>query len=83
VGEYKMPGVRRGCRTRLVHKGRTVGYALRTRDGVKPVFVSPGHMADLKSSAALALSCCTRYRLPEPSREAHRLSNLARSRAQT
>jgi deoxyribonuclease V len=80
VGEFKMPGERRGCKTRLIHDGRTVGYAVRTRDAVKPVFVSPGHMADLKSSAALVLSCCTGYRLPEPSREAHRLSNLARAR---
>ena len=44
---------------------------LRTRTGVKPVFVSPGHMADFETSCRLVLDCCTRYRLPEPTRLAH------------
>lgn len=80
VGEYDGPGQARGSTSPLVHEGGTVGLALRTRQGVKPVFVSVGHLADLDSAARLALSCCGRFRIPEPIREAHRLANLARRR---
>lgn len=78
VGDFSEPGPERGASSPLALEGRTVGLALRTRRGVKPVFVSVGHLADLESAAWLALSCCGRYRLPEPIREAHRLANLAR-----
>jgi deoxyribonuclease V len=49
-------------------KGEKIGEVLRTRDGVKPVYVSPGHLADFKTSTRLVLRCCTKYRLPEPTR---------------
>jgi len=68
VGTHAEPGTRRGCKTRLLDHGEQIGTVLRTRDGVKPVFVSPGHLADITSSTRLVLSCCTRYRLPEPTR---------------
>jgi deoxyribonuclease V len=77
VGEYEEPGEKRGSRTDLLFKGERVGVALRTRDGVKPVFVSVGHLVELDSAADFVLTCC-RYRLPEPARAAHRLSNIAR-----
>jgi len=78
VGEYDEPGEKRGGSTDLVFKGERVGVALRTRDRVKPVFVSVGHMVELDSAADFVLTCCTRYRLPEPARAAHELSNAAR-----
>ena len=78
VGEYEMPAPARGSRSPLIFRGSVVGWALRTRDGVKPVFVSPGHLVDLDSACRLALSCCVRYRLPEPLRAAHRICNEAR-----
>lgn len=81
VGECCEPGRRRESVRRLVHEGEVVGAALRTRDGVKPVFVSPGHRADLPTSVSLVLSLCTRYRLPEPAREAHRLTREMRRMA--
>jgi len=68
VGSYREPGRRRGCRTRLLDGDERIGTVLRTRDGVKPVFVSPGHLADCDSAAWLVLACCSRYRLPEPTR---------------
>ena len=78
VGEYDEPAQERGSTSPLRHMGETVGLALRTRSGVRPVFVSVGHRVDLESAARLALACCGRFRLPEPIREAHRIANLSR-----
>jgi deoxyribonuclease V len=50
--------------------GEQVGAALRTRDGVKPVFVSVGHRIDLASACALVLALANTFRLPEPTRRA-------------
>jgi deoxyribonuclease V len=73
VGEYREPGLKRGARSRLVYEGRLVGSVLRTRTGVKPVFVSVGHEIDLVAAVKLVLRCATRFRLPEPTRLADRL----------
>ncbi|RME80059.1 MAG: endonuclease V, partial [Caldilineae bacterium] len=53
---------------------RVIGAVLRTRAGVKPLFVSPGHLIDVATAASLTLDCCPRYRLPEPLRAAHHLA---------
>lgn len=58
--------------------GEVLGMALRTRAGVAPVYVSIGHRISLEDAVALVLACAPRYRLPEPLREAHRLSNRIR-----
>jgi len=50
---------------------RVIGAALRTQVDVKPLYVSPGHLIDLPHSIEFVLSCCRKYRLPEPLREAH------------
>ena len=71
VGEHGPVGERRGSRTNLYHGGEHIGAVLRTRDGVKPLFVSPGHLIDFAASEHLVLACCTRFRLPEPQRLAH------------
>jgi len=80
VGEYREPGLRRGSQSPLVHAGEAVGAVLRTRDGVRPVFVSVGHRVDLATAVALVLSLCSRYRLPDPARRAHELCRLLRRR---
>lgn len=72
VGEYPPPGPARGSRSPLVHRGELVGAALRTRDSVKPVYVSAGHDIDLPSAIRVALQCSSGYRLPEPVRLADR-----------
>ena len=80
VGEYAEPGPEKGQWSPLIYKKQQVGAVLRTRDNVKPVFVSPGHLIDLHSSIAIVLQSLTQYRLPEPIRRADHLSNeLART----
>jgi deoxyribonuclease V len=74
VGEHRAPGWRRGGRARLVHRGEVVGACVRTRDGVRPVYVSIGHRTDLESAVRIALACACRYRLPEPIRAADQLA---------
>jgi len=71
IGEHGEPGRRKGSRAELRDGDERIGVVLRTRTDVKPVFVSPGHRADIETSAELVLRCCTRYRLPEPTRRAH------------
>ena len=77
-GEHGAPGRYKGDRVPLLVDGEELGTLLTTRDQVKPLFVSPGHLLDLDSAAALALSCTNRYRLPEPTRLAHQLTNRLR-----
>lgn len=72
VGEHREPGVRRGARTPLRHRGEAIGAVLRSRDGVRPIYVSIGHRIDLATAVRIVLRCCTRYRLPEPIRAADR-----------
>lgn len=74
VGEYAMPEQTAGSSMPLVHNGEQVGAVLRTREAVKPIFVSVGHGVDLASALEVALTCCKGYRLPQPLRLAHHLA---------
>ncbi len=74
VGTHGEVGLVRGDHTPLFHGGRRVGTVLRTRDDVKPLYVSPGHLVDHVASRRLALACVSRYRLPEPTRWADRMA---------
>lgn len=78
TGEHAEPGPCRGDRAPLVHRGERVGTALRTRDRVRPVFISVGHLVDLRAAERLALECAIRFRLPEPARRADALVSRAR-----
>jgi deoxyribonuclease V len=64
----------KGSRVPLVDDGETVGCVLRTRTEVNPVYVSVGHRVTLAGATALALDCSPRYKIPEPTRQAHKLS---------
>jgi deoxyribonuclease V len=77
VGEYEPVGEERGARSPLIDSGETVGAVLRTRTGVKPVFVSVGHRIDLDTACALTLRLTPRYRLPETTRAADHACRLA------
>jgi len=75
-GEHDEPGRLRGQVAELRsprEAGTVIGAVVRTRTGVKPVYVSPGHLIDVPKAVEYALGCCTRYRLPETTRRAHRL----------
>ena len=70
IGTHTGPPADAGGFSDLLDKGERIGIVLRTRDGVRPVFISIGHRVDLASARALALACVTRYRIPEPTRQA-------------
>lgn len=76
TGTYREPPSEKGAWTPLLDGEETIGAVLRTRTGVKPVYVSPGHRISLKTAVELTLACTTRYRLPETTRQAHRLASL-------
>ncbi len=67
-------GAAKGSRVPLEHRGETVGVALRTRDRTNPVYVSIGHRMTLEDAVRLTLDCSPRYKIPEPTRRAHKLS---------
>ena len=70
-GKYVVPGEKPGDYSEIVDNGETIGVALRTRAGVKPVYVSTGHLIGLEPAIYWVLECCRDYRLPEPTRLAH------------
>ncbi|MFJ3223414.1 endonuclease V [Streptomyces sp. NPDC086783] len=74
---YEEPGARRGSASPLLADGEEVGRALRTRDAVKPVFVSVGHRVDLDTACAHTLALTPEYRLPESTRRADALCRRA------
>lgn len=77
VGEHRAPPARRGAWAPLVDRGERIGAVLRTRAGVKPVYVSIGHRVSLETAVRYVMACTLRYRLPEPLRWAHRLAGAA------
>lgn len=78
VGDFSMPGPRIGDRAWMIWKGVRVGAVLRTREAVRPVFVSPGHGIGLQGALRVVMSCLKGRRIPEPLREAHLLVEKAK-----
>ena len=75
TGKINPVGDKKGAYSPITAKtGEVIGATLRTRRGVKPVFVSPGNLIDLKGSIDMVLKTTTKYRLPEPTRLAHHLT---------
>lgn len=81
IGDYDEPPAARGSSSPLKDGDETIAAVLRTKTAVKPLFVSVGHLCTLDDALRITLACCTRYRLPEPSRLAHQL--VSRLRHQT
>ncbi len=81
-GEFTEPDATRGSHSDLVDQGEIVGSVLRTRTGVKPLFISPGNHCDLESSVRVVLASTPKFRLPLPSRLAHGHVNELRRQAQ-
>ena len=78
VGQFHMPELQAGSMTVLEHKNKQVGMVLRTKQNVKPMYISPGHKISFADSVKIVLQCTTKYRMPEPTRKAHLLVNQLR-----
>lgn len=78
IGESGPVGKKAGSFTYLKNKEEIIGAVVRTKSGIKPVIISPGHRITLDESINIVLQCVGRYRLPEPIRQAHLLVNKVR-----
>ena len=81
IGDYSEPDKERGRHCPLKDSGEVVGWVLRTRDGIQPVFISVGHRMTLEMAKEIVLRLTPRYRLPETTRRSHSLVNALRLRA--
>ena len=75
VGRHDPLPASRGSWRPLIDRGEAIGAVLRTRENVKPLYVSIGHRIGLESAVEYVLACAPRYRLPESTRQAHRLAS--------
>jgi len=75
IGVPAEPPDRRGASVPLLDHGETIGAILRSRPGVKPLYISIGHRISLATALDYVMACVTRYRLPETTRWAHRLAS--------
>jgi deoxyribonuclease V len=75
IGEHGTLGEEKGAHAPLLHHGEVIGAVLRTRAGVRPLYVSVGHRICLETALRYVLDCTPRYRLPETTRQAHRLAS--------
>lgn len=71
IGAFREPGLKKGSSTMLREGHDIIGRVVRTRNGVKPLYISTGHRIALDDAVKLALKCSRRYRIPEPVRQAH------------
>lgn len=82
AGHHYPVGESRGSYQPIRLSGQEVGCAYRSKDKVKPLFISPGHRCDLAYAREMIVKCLRGFRLPEPLRVAHLLANKARQRAE-
>lgn len=75
TGIHEEPHGERGSQALLLDGEDTIGAVLRTRAKVRPIYVSIGHRVSLATAIALTLQCAPRYRIPEPTRQAHKFAS--------
>jgi deoxyribonuclease V len=80
LDDFIYPGLSKGSFELIRREGKEVGAVLRTKENIKPLFVSLGHRIDLQTSIQIVLTTCPRFRIPEPLRRAHELSRLIREK---
>jgi deoxyribonuclease V len=86
IGEFREPEKIKGNWTYLFQDdghGKRIGAVVRTRSGVKPLFVSPGHLIDIESSIKVVLDCASHYRIPDPLRRADQVSKSLKRMEET
>ena len=76
VGQHEELDNERGDQAPIIYKEQHIGIALRSKNNVKPVYVSVGHKTDLSSAIDIVMGCVTRYRRPEPLRMAQIAVNV-------
>ena len=81
LDDFISPGPSRESFEWIRREGKEVGAVLRTKDNVKPLFISPGHRIDLQTTIQLILESCRGFRIPEPLRKAHQASRSMLHRA--
>src|SRR5260370_26098711 len=72
IGKHEPVGKEKGEWTAMMDDAERIGAALRTRAGVKPMYISPGHRISLETSIQLTLAVCDGPRIPRPTRDADR-----------
>lgn len=75
IGSFDLPAQEKSAATPLMDREEMIGTVLRTRENVKPIYVSIGHKVSLETAVHWVLQCTTRFRLPEPVRAAHHLAS--------
>jgi deoxyribonuclease V len=81
IGRYQEPGQEKGAYSPLLDDGERIGTVLRSRTGVRPLFLSPGHLVSHADTIDWVQRCLTRFRLPEPIRTADRLASARDEKA--
>lgn len=77
-GNYRPLGLEKFSSSPIISQEEHMGYAVRTKDNVKPVYISPGHKVSVRDSLELIKPCILKHRIPEPTRLAHEKVNLFR-----
>ena len=80
IGKYTEVCGKKSDYSYLTDGEKKIGIVLRTRENIKPVFISQGYKIGLDYSSEIILNCCKKYRLPEPIRKAHQLVNIIRTK---
>ncbi len=75
IGDHAPVGEEKGAWVPLMHKNERIGAVLRTRTRVKPLYISVGHRVGLETAIHYVLACTPRFRLPETTRQAHKLAS--------
>lgn len=76
TGHYSEPNLKKGSQSNLLDKNERIGTVLRSKDKVAPLFISPGHKVDIDTAVKLVMSTLGKYRLPEPTRIADKISKI-------
>lgn len=71
IGDYRVPDEKKGSCSSLFVSDIEVGFVYRTKDNVKPMFISPGHKCSIRDSVDIVVNCLANFRMPEPLRLAH------------
>lgn len=82
AGTHRPVSPLKGSQQTIVMKSKEVGYAYRSKENVKPIFISPGHLCNLEQARDIVVRCIRGYRVPEPLRFAHLYANKFKRRTE-